>query len=310
MGGPVIFVPSTPQTGWVSEVMPGISAGELPIAGRRVIDYVFEKAVQFGAENIRVLDWNFSESLDSHFAKLTNLGYKAQYIARGGVKPRGLSDLEMLPEMPIDDDVKVIWGLTLPLVAPTETTRKPVTIEEYEHTPEGLYQFMGGHWMRIMPRGIEICRIKDWFDANFRVLRRSGFYTLPGYSAEEGVHIGRNVVIEHGTELKPPLILCDDVWCGRNVTANGNVIVGTGSFIAEGAILENTVIGKRTFVGSGVDLSNKIVIGNRIIDPVEGTWADVEEEGLVSHLRQLSESRGIFGKIWRFLHGTSRGRRS
>ena len=40
----ILFVPSTKELEWVQDVLPGTSPAELPVAGRRIIDYSFQCA--------------------------------------------------------------------------------------------------------------------------------------------------------------------------------------------------------------------------------------------------------------------------
>ena len=48
----ILFVPATHETQWIQEVLPGISPAELPVAGRRAIDYAIERAQKFDGEVI------------------------------------------------------------------------------------------------------------------------------------------------------------------------------------------------------------------------------------------------------------------
>ena len=161
-----------------------------------------------------------------------------------------------------------------------------------------------------MAEGFEMVEILDWHRANLDLLAGTGFggrrFTLPGYSAEEGVHLGRNVVTERGFEAKPPVLLQDDAWCARNVRLDGDVIVNTGSFIGEGAQLRRTVVCGDTFVGEGLDLDGKIVAGRRIIDADTGAWVDVEDPGLA---RRIPTGLGWLRSLWHFVRGHSFGRR-
>ena len=64
----IVFVPSTHELEWVQDVLPGTSPAELPIAGRRIIDYAIETAQKAGVMFTEVLDWRFSQKLADDFA--------------------------------------------------------------------------------------------------------------------------------------------------------------------------------------------------------------------------------------------------
>ena len=105
-----------------------------------------------------------------------------------------------------------------------------------------------------------------------------------------------------------PVLLQNNVWCARNVHFDGDVIVYSGTFIAEGTTLRRTVICGNTYIGTKLDLDGKIVVGNRIIDAETGVWTDVEDEGIARRIHRTS-ALGWLRALWSFLLGRSRGRR-
>ena len=161
--------------------------------------------------------------------------------------------------------------------------------------------------MRILPQGLSVQDVRSWYRLSKTVMANRWLFTLPGYSSEKDVHLGRNVVLERGTTVKAPVILQDNVWCARNVQIDGNVIVGAGSFVGEEAHLERTIVGDDTYVGVGIDLTDKIAVGRRIFDIATGVWTDINEPGLARYIGNVGS--GGLRRVWRFLLGASRGRR-
>ena len=305
----ILFVPSTHEMEWVQEVLPGTSPAELPVAGRRIIDYAIESARKFDVMFTEILDWRFSQKLADDFADMTRTGMPIFYLKGEGAVPKGLKDLEGYSSpltANIEDGLIVIWGLGISMHAPGETSLEPVSDEELAETSAGAYRREGGRWMRIVPHGLVIRNIKAWHTLNFIVLRHPDKFTVPGYSSEKNVHIGRNVVLEHGTSVKAPVLLQDNTWFARNVILDGEVIVDSGSYVSEGAKLARTVVLRDTFIGEGLEFDGKIVSGRRVIDAATGTWVDLEEPGLA---RRIPTGFGWVRTIWRFLRGRSSGRR-
>jgi len=305
----ILFVPATRDTEWTRETLPGMSPAELPVAGRRIIDYAIERAQKFGVMFTEVLDWGFSERLADDFADMTRTGVPIFYMKGEGPLPKGLRDLEGYSSPltgNITDGLVVVWGLAISMHTAGEVSLEPVSDGECAETPAGLYRREGGRWMRIVPHGLVVRSVKAWHELNFVVLRHPAEFTLPGYSSEKHVHIGRNVVLEHGTEVKPPVLLQDNTWLARNVRLEGDVIVDSGSYISEGARLRRTVVCRNTFIGEGLDMGGKIVVGRRVIDAETGTWVDLEEPGLA---RQIPVGLGWVRSLWHFLRGRSFGRR-
>lgn len=305
----ILFVPATRELEWVQDVLPGTSPAELPVAGRRVIDYAVEHAQRFGVMFTEILDWHFSPELADEFADMTRTGFPVFYLKGEGPVPKGLSDIEGYSS-PLTSDIMdglvVVWGVALSTHTASDVALEPITDEECADTPAGVYRREGGRWMRIVPHGLVVRSIKAWHAVNFAVLHSPGSFTLPGYSSEHGAYIGRNVVLELGTNVKPPVLLQTNTWCARNVTLDGDVIIDSGSFISEGARLRRTVVCRDTFIGLGLELDGKIVVGQRVVDPESGTWVDLEEPGLA---RRIPAGFGWLRSLWHFIRGRSFGRR-
>ena len=305
----ILFVPSTRETEWVQDVLPGTSPAELPVAGKRAIDYAMERAQKFGVIFTEVLDWHFSDKLADEFADMTRTGFPVFYMKGEGAVPKGLRDIEGYSSpltSNVTDGLVVVWGLAISTHTAEDLTLSPVSDEECVNTPAGLYRREGGRWMRITPHGLVVRSVKAWHELNFVVLRNPGDFTLPGYSSERDVHLGRSVVMEYGTDVKPPVLLNDNSWLARNVQLCGDVVVDSGSYISEGAKLRRTVVCRDTFIGAGLDLDGKIVTGRRVIDAKTGTWVDLDEPGLA---RRIPHGLGWLRTVWRFLRGRSVGRR-
>lgn len=305
----ILFVPATRETAWVGDMLPGTSPAELPVAGKRIIDYAIEHAQRFGVMFTEVLDWCFSERLADDFADMTRTGFPVFYMKGEGELPKGLNDIDGYSSPltgNITDGLVVVWGLVLSMHMAEDVSLEPITEQECAETPAGVYKREGGRWMRVVPHGLVVRNVKAWHELNLVVLRHPEEFTVPGYSSERGVHIGRNVVLEHGTEVKPPVLLQDNTWLARNVRLEGDVIVDSGSYISEGSRLRKTVVCSNTFIGEGLDLESKIVVGRRVIDAESGTWIDLEEPGLA---RQIPVGLGWLRSLWHFLRGRSYGRR-
>ena len=307
-----LFVPTVRDTDWVGELLPGVSPAALPLAGRRFIDYEIQCAHRFDVVLAEVLDWAFSDALLRDYSDLTRTGCAVLYCRGEGPRPRGLDDIVGISSpltQNIEDGLTVVWGLCLPCHAPGAASLEPLPAEECAETPPGLYRRDGGRWMRVVPNGYVVRDARSWLAANLGILNEPALFTLPGYSAEKDVYLGSNVILEHGTEAKSPVLLQDNAWCARNVRLDGNVIVGSRAFVSEGARLERTVVADDTFVGAGLDLYGKIVVGRRVIDAETGAYIDIEEPGVVRSIGGSSAGKWL-SAAWRFLQGRSKGRRA
>lgn len=308
----ILIVPSIPRDEWMHDVLPDFSAVELPLAGKRYVDYALEVANRHAPTLTWILDTHSTSQLEAEFKGHEKDGFDMVYRKADGHTFRGLNDLDGVagtigPE--INDHLIVVWGVAITCHEKSGFRREPVSAEECENTPMGIYRRKGTSWVRLVPdETITIQDVPSWQAANFQILHNPKLFTLPGYSAEKGVNLGRNVVLEHGTEVKGPVLLQDNAWCARNVVLDGDVIIGKDSFVSEGTFLKRTVIGPNTFLGNRLELIDKIVIGRRIIDAKTGYWTDLEEPWLARTL--ASPWFSWLGVFFRALCGRSMGRRS
>ena len=135
----VLFVPSTKELEWVQDVLPGTSPAELPVAGRRVIDYAIERAQKFGIMFTEVLDWHFSQALADEFADMTRTGCPVFYLKGEGQVPKGLRDIEGYSSpltSVINDGLVVVWGIALSGHTPEDVSLEPMSDEECADTPK------------------------------------------------------------------------------------------------------------------------------------------------------------------------------
>ena len=309
----LLVIPSVPQTEWMQDILPGTSPVELPIAGRRAIDYLVERVQTLGAPVIEILDFHPTKHFSDAFGERTSSESIVFYHEGEGPMPQGLDDLPRVPgplTRDISDGLMVGWGLGLPVIGPGEMTLEPISPEDRARTPPGLYRNVHGAWCRVCPQArLNLVQdIRSWHEANLMVLHHPEVFTLPGYSSEKGVNLGRNVVIEHGTSVKGPVLFCNNTWFARNVQFDGDVIVGHGSFIGEGTYLTRTLVCANTYVGERLEFRNKIIVGSHVIDAVTGSWVDTSGS---SWITRTIDTRGIgwMRRFVRILFGMSRGRR-
>ncbi len=304
----VLFLPTVPESQWIPELFEGFSPAGLPVAGRRILDYGLEISQRNGVKMVDVLDWSYDERLAEDFIDPTRAANVVFYSKGTGEVPRGLNDLNGKSSplsYSIQDGLVVVWGPCLAL-ALDEFEVEPVSPEDCANTPMGLYRREGGAWQRLIVTCLMARDMKSWHQMNFAVLHDPRCFTLPGYSAEHRVYLGRSVVMEYGTEVKAPVLLGDNVWLARNVRLDGDVIVGRGSFVSEGARLARTIVADNTYIGEGLDLEGKIVVGRRVIDVETGAWTDLDEPGLA---RRLGGGFEWVRSVYHFLRGRSCGRR-
>ena len=251
---------------WCDELFPDYSHADLPVVGKAFVEYQLDALSERGCEKVLVLDYDWCETLATHLS--------------GGGRRRWPIEMEYRKTDRIfvdegaakaanagfigTDDVEVVIGLKFPV---------------------------GDGWR-------EVKSVKEFYDLNFDLLKNPSGYTLNGYSGEKDVYIGTNVMIKTGRRVVPPLFLGDTSRIEYAVWLMGGVIIGRGSIIDHGTILRHTIIFPKTYVGKRMEFSGKIVVGKRVIDPATGSYADLEEAGLVNNVDVFTPTGGYSFIEW------------
>ena len=173
----VVFVPSVASTEWLSGLFPDYSLAELPVAGRRIVDYILEVAHKSGAMLVEVLDWHYTKRLEEYFNDPTRTGSAVFYSRAEGNLPRGLDDLAGQPSSPLtqslSDGLVVAWGPCLALKL-EECGAEEVSAADRAETPLGVYRRAGGGWERLRTPVRAVDSLRSWHRMNFEVLHDPG----------------------------------------------------------------------------------------------------------------------------------------
>ena len=276
--------PCIREARWIADALPGVSPAALPVAGRLFVDYALEAAERFGVEESVLVDKAGDPALNGRLGLERDGLCAVSSMRLANWEPESLERLMdsvwFRGVATSGEPCIVLWGQALPFYKPGETGYEPVPEQALRDTPTGVYHLVGGRWQRPVAGTAAIRDTASWLDVSMHLLAGAGGYTLPGYSAENGVHLCRNVVMEHGTTAKSPVLMLDNSWCGRDVVLEGGVILGRNASVGRGARLRRTVVCDDTYVGEWLELDGKIVAGGRIIDAASGVWVDVEERGI------------------------------
>ena len=157
--------------------------------------------------------------------------------------------------------------------------------------------------------GLEITPVQDvslYYDLNMTLLRKEmDRYVSSGYSTAERAFIGFNVITPPSVSFQPPLAVGNDCRLGSICSIGPDAIISDHVLIDRQCELSECIILSDTYVGRNLEIKGKIVAGNRIIDPVDGSWLDIEDPWLVAHNRTdhfvRDFLRRVFGWIAAFL---------
>lgn len=249
MGEKCILVVQREPALWVDRCFPRYSALSLPLAGKPIVEHQLDRCARIGATRVLALDVSFDRRICEELGDGSRWGLKFDYRPC----PPGAT-VEELVERSRD-----FFG-----------GERPVVVEgpEFYHYEEP----------------VRITSLREYFDANLKVLADPGECVLPGYASDRGVVLGMNVQIRMGCVVTSPVLLDDNVLIDYECRLNGHVVVGEGCIIDRRATLHRAIVFPRTYVARGVELEDKIVVGARVIDPITGACVNLADDVLSSDL--------------------------
>ncbi|MDF7797927.1 NDP-sugar synthase [Pontiellaceae bacterium B1224] len=129
--------------------------------------------------------------------------------------------------------------------------------------------------------------IGDYFELNMKMVRAEfSRYVTAGFSGGDGSSLGYNVRTPPSSHLQAPILVGDDCRFGAMTTIGPNAVVANHVIIDAFSELTDCLILDDTYIGRNLEIRNKIVAGNRVIDPSDGTTIEITDSWLIAHNRQ------------------------
>ena len=154
--------------------------------------------------------------------------------------------------------------------------------------------------------GLDFTFIQDithYYRLNMEIVRNEmNHYLSSGYSSADGASIGYNVITPPSVTLVPPLAIGNDCRIGAISVIGSGTVISDHVLIDRQCEISDSIILSDTYVGRNLEIKGKIVAGNRIIDPEDGTCLEIEDPWLVAQTRPRNYMRdflrAVFG--WEF----------
>lgn len=284
---------------WVLKLLPNLSPGELPVAGKSWCRHAIDICSQLGVNDVYIAD-NFMHDELAHQLGKGEFWTLNLDVRRCGECAVPSQLLEEIPELADNsEDLLIFWGTVLPDIREVGELLENLRPVEtgLEHLPPGIWLRRGGQLYGCACPLLRIDSLKHYFDLNFRMLDAPGIYTLPGYSGQPGVNLGRNVIIMPHCSIQPPVIIQDDCSLGRSLSLKGGVIIGHETLIDDSSEIEHSIILNGTYIGKNLFIRDKIVAGSRVIDIANGEFVDIDDDFLLKRSDPIRFDRFTFAQI-------------
>lgn len=274
----------------------------LPVANRPLLDYWLEFCAEQGIELVQVILGEGAERVEKFAGDGSRWGIKIQYsFARAGEQP--LDYLKTASERWQDGLLFMGGAIHLRRRKAYDPSRFQ-NLDSCRYGPDScptfLYGKNGAEVKELLNGGrgsetglekihvhpFELNTITAYFDLNMKmVMGEFSRYVTAGFAERDGISFGYNVLTPPSAEIRPPVIIGNACRLGALTTVGPKVIVGDHVIIDSNTELSNCMILQDTYIGQNLEINNKIVAGNRLIDPSDGTVVEIDDSWVVAQNR-------------------------
>ena len=158
---------------------------------------------------------------------------------------------------------------------------------------EGIISSEGLEQVHIHPFAID--SLATYFELNMKMVAGEfSRYSIAGFSGTDGSSIGYNVRTPPSSLLRAPILVGDDCRFGAMSSVGPNAVIGNHVIVDAYSELSDCLILDDTYIGCNLEIRNKIVAGNRLIDPIDGTLVEIDDSWLVAQNRPDLRTEDLF----------------
>jgi lipopolysaccharide/colanic/teichoic acid biosynthesis glycosyltransferase len=274
----------------------------LPVANRPLLDYWLEACAEQGIELVQIILGEGAEQVEKFAGDGSRWGVKIQYsFSRTSEQP-----LDYL-KATSDRWQNGLFFIGGPFFLRRRQAFRPSGFKALDGCRHGLdgqtFFLFGKNGSEVKElldgaagsdRGLEQIHIQPcaidgipaYFDINMKmVLGEFSRYVTAGFSEADGSLVGYNVMTPPSVHLRPPIIVGNDCRFGAMSTVGTRAIVGDHVIVDSHTELSSCLILSDTYIGKNLEIHNKIVSGNRLISPVDGTMVEIDDSWMLARNR-------------------------
>ncbi|NOR46135.1 MAG: hypothetical protein GQ534_11170 [Candidatus Delongbacteria bacterium] len=294
---------SCDNTKWVSKYFPNVHPYLLKLINKPLLEYYVDFCVLNEITDIRIVSDHKLNYIENHFKNGAKWGVSITYSVSKPDDPIK-SIVAKNKKFTIDNDLLVISGLIF--IDYDVNKYEQFEVEKENHI---ISETLNGKLV-LIPNGekysenksvknnfvlLPIMSIKEFFKVSMDIIeKKNSNFILPGYSNENDIFVGKNVVIPQNTIVEKYVMI------GNNVNLSYGVIVGECSIIGDNVIIDDStkisssIIYDSTFIGSDLVFENKILYKNLLIDPLKEEKIKLTDDFLASDIASNSVSVSIY----------------
>jgi acetyltransferase-like isoleucine patch superfamily enzyme len=298
---------------WVSD-LGGTPWTLLPVANRPLLDYWLETCAEQKVKQVQLILGDGAKLVEDFAGDGSRWGLKIHYsFARAGEQP-----LDYLKATADRWDHGLLY-IGKPFFLRRRKAFKPSGFETLDaccHESDGQIAFLYGkngeeveallNGSSGSDRGLEqihihpfpINDVSAYFDLNMKMVTGEfSRYLTAGFSDKDGSSIGYNVLTPPSAHLRPPIMIGNDCRFGAMTTVGARSVIGDHVIVDSHTELKHCLILQDTYIGKNLEIVNKIVSGDRLISPDDGTVVEIADSWLVARNRPDMRTEDLFRYI-------------
>jgi lipopolysaccharide/colanic/teichoic acid biosynthesis glycosyltransferase len=282
----------------------------LPVANRPLVDYWLEACTEFGVRSVHIILGDEAKQIEDYIASGSRWNVVVEYI----FPRKNETAIEYVRS------ISNYWknGL-LYFGGPFFMRRRqgfrtdrleelPTCCHSFDIEPYFMYGKTGDELIGLLDgynepnRGLEtihvhpymMASLNDYFELNMKMVKAEfSRYVTAGFSSKDGSSMGCNVRTPPSSHLQAPILVGDDCRFGAMTTIGPHAVVGNHVIVDAFSELTDCLILCDTYIGRNLEIRNKIVSGNRVIDPIDGTAIQIDDSWLIARNRPELRSEDI-----------------
>jgi len=241
----------------------------LKICGKPLVEYYFDFLYTIGVDEIFIVGNKFSDQISQiDFVKHSTIKVTSLFGNNLSDCYKMNADLFQKDQLLIIENIGFIFNKYIDKDSLKNNVR--VSKDNFslyfitEHSKDMQFNLIDKNdFLNVQP----LENIDDYINITNEIFNNLSTYdSIPGYTKDNNIVIGKHVKIDSDCKLYGPLIILDNVKVCKGTTLGPHSIIGKDTFIQENSKIINSVIYDNTYIGENLNIDNKIVASSYLID--------------------------------------------
>lgn len=284
--------------GWLREISPSIYPAMFPVCNKPLLEYFVDFAILNGCSDIRVLMDKPGKDIESYFNQGHRWGIAMSY---GSFMDEENIDQILIKNSGYCQESSLLIFDGFFFIHYDKETNYSNWQQDSDFSPiiscatgSVLYTRSRHNLSNISSAHNQVDfalspleSLDDLYQITMQVVAaEQQHYVLPGYGAEKGVVLGRNVEIGRDVTINEPAVIGNNVRILGDAVVGPFAVIGNNVIVDEGTHIQESVILNESYLGRDLTIKKKVVKGNRIFSYGEKEGMVIEDAFLISAMQK------------------------